>query len=281
MKNIYKLLIITLLISGVDASELSQAYTKEYTFLKAQKTQLEHRLEEDKLKQAQDINISTIQVDELREKFLSLSKELKDYQLNIEKLTTTLTDKQDTSEITGNVVSQARVALEEYGISVDESNSTTNIQKLEKAFEDTISLYTKLSSITTSKGKFYLPNGSVVSGDIVKVGNISAYGISSKATGALAPAGDGKYKLWNSIDSSDDAKALFAGEMLDSLDIFIYENLDKEVDYRKEKTLQDTLDGGGTIGYIILVLGAFGLLLLILRIFLLSRSGSNVTNIQR
>jgi len=281
MKNIYKLLIITLLISGVDASELSQAYTKEYTFLKAQKTQLEHRLEEDKLKQAQDINISTIQVDELREKFLSLSKELKDYQLNIEKLTTTLTDKQDTSEITGNVVSQARVALEEYGVVVDESNSTTNIQKLKKAFEDTISLYTKLSSITTSKGKFYLPNGSVVSGDIVKVGNISAYGISSKATGALAPAGDGKYKLWNSIDSSDDAKALFAGEMLDSLDIFVYENLDKEVDYRKEKTLQDTLDGGGTIGYIILVLGAFGLLLLILRIFLLSRSGSNVTNITK
>ncbi len=279
MKNIYKLLIVLLLVSGLNASELSRAYTKEYTFLKAQKAELEHRLAHDKLKHTKDINASSLEVKALREKFLTLSKELKISQTKLEKLNTKLGEKQDTTAITSNVVSQARVALEEYGIIVDENNTTSDSQKIKKAFEDTQLLYRQLSSISTSKGKFYLPNGSSVSGDIVKVGNISAYGISSKASGALAPAGNGSYKLWNALGSSDDAKALFAGEMKSELDIFIYENLEKEVEYKKEKTLQDTLDGGGTIGYIILGLGALGLLLLLLRVFLLSRSGSNVTTI--
>ena len=97
----------------------------------------------------------------------------------------------------------------------------------------------------------------------------------------MAPAGDGKYKLWNSADSSDDAKALFSGEKLDMLDIFVYENLDKEIEFKKEKTVGDTVRAGGMIGYIILALGLFGLVLIALRIKLLSRSGSNVENLTK
>jgi biopolymer transport protein ExbB len=92
----------------------------------------------------------------------------------------------------------------------------------------------------------------------------------------LAPAGDGRYKLWNSADAADDAKALYSNVDTEGLDIFIYENLDKEVEFKKEKTVGDTVRAGGVIGYIILALGALGLFLIVLRIILLSRSGSNV-----
>jgi biopolymer transport protein ExbB len=40
-----------------------------------------------------------------------------------------------------------------------------------------------------------------VDADIVTVGNIAAFGIAKEAAGALAPAGEGKYKLWNSADA--------------------------------------------------------------------------------
>jgi biopolymer transport protein ExbB len=72
---------------------------------------------------------------------------------------------------------------------------------------------------------------------------------------------------------------MYEGKSTKDLDIFVFENLDKEVEYVKEKTLNDTLKGGGVIGNIILGLGALGVVLLILRIGFLIKSGSNVNKI--
>ncbi|MBN2896943.1 MAG: MotA/TolQ/ExbB proton channel family protein [Campylobacterales bacterium] len=67
--------------------------------------------------------------------------------------------------------------------------------------------------------------------------------------------------------------------MPQNLNIFIYENLDKEVEYQKEKTFDDTLKAGGVIGYSILGLGAIGVLLIIIRAIFLIGAGSNTVRI--
>ena len=149
---------------------------------------------------------------------------------------------------------------------------------MNKAFMDTSKLYKTLSSLHAQKGKFYLVDGTTADGSIIKVGNIAAYGISDKASGALAPAGNGEYKVWNQ-DASIDATAFANKRSRKDVKVFIYENLDKDVEYKKEKTIEDTLEGGGTIGYIILGLGALGLLLILVRVFLLIQAGSNVKKI--
>ncbi len=282
MKTIYTALVALLLISSfVQADELSDAYNKEYTFLKAQKAELQSRMIKEKKSQQRDLAKAKAKTKALQDKYLELSEAVKSKQTAIEKLSENLSDKENNTEITGSVVIQAKGMLDEYGIAVDDSNKTTNAQKMETAFADAANLYAKLSSIQTQKGKFYLPDGSIAEGDIVKVGNIAAYGISPKAAGALAPAGDRNYKLWNAVGSSDDAKALFSKEMLPNLDIFTYENMDKEVEYKHEKTLDDILKGGGVIGYIILILGAFGLVLLVIRVLILLWAGSNVKKISK
>lgn len=282
MKKFYTALVALLLItSNINADELSDAYNKEYTFLKAQKTELQSRLVKEKHQQDKDVAKAKAKSKKLQDKYLKLSEAVKAKQTDIEKLSEKLSDKQSNSEITGSVVIQAKGMLDEYGIAMDESNTTSNAQKMEKAFADAANLYAKLSSIQSEKGKFYLPDGTIAKGEIVKVGNVAAYGVSDKAAGALAPAGEGNYKLWNALGSSDDAKALYAGEMLPQIDIFTYENMEKEVEYKKEKTIDDILKGGGVIGYIILALGAFGLFLLVLRVFILFWSGSNVKKISK
>jgi biopolymer transport protein ExbB len=215
----------------------------------------------------------------LQQTLLDLNKKVDLDTERLSKLTLKLSDSTDNKDITENVVNQARMTLAEYGVEVLENNTTSDTDKLKQAFTDASELYSTLSSLQNTKGEFYLPDGKRVEGDIVKVGNIAAYGISAEATGALAPAGNGAYKLWKAVGSSDDAKALFAKEMRESLDIFTYENLDKEIDYVKEKTMSDTVEGGGTIGYIILLLGLFGLLLILFRVFNLLRAGSNVKQI--
>ena len=282
MKKFYTALVALLLItSNINADELSDAYNKEYTFLKAQKTELQSRLVKEKHQQDKDVAKAKAKSKKLQDKYLKLSEAVKAKQTAIEKLSEKLSDKQSNSEITGSVVIQAKGLLDEYGIAMDESNTTSNAQKMEKAFADATNLYAKLSSIQSEKGKFYLPDGTIAKGEIVKVGNVAAYGVSDKAAGALAPAGEGNYKLWNALGSSDDAKALYAKEMLPQIDIFTYENMEKEVEYKKEKTIDDILKGGGVIGYIILALGAFGLFLLVLRVFILFWSGSNVKKISK
>lgn len=280
MRKFYTTLMVLLLSSTVlFADELSDAYNKEYTFLKAQKAELQSRLTKEKVQQAADLAKAEAKAKTSQDAYLNLSETLKAKQEQLAKIKEKIDDKKGNAEITGSVVIQAKSTLETYGIAMDESNQTTDIQRMEQAFSDALALYTKLSSIQTEKGKFYLPNGSIAQGDIVKVGNIAAYGIAQEAAGALAPAGNGEYKLWNAVGSADDAKALFAKEMRPDLNIFVYENLDKEVEYQKEKTMDDTLKAGGVIGYVILVLGAFGLLLLLVRVFVLLGAGSSVDKI--
>jgi len=280
MKKIFLAIIaFSLLASTTFANELDRAYKKEYAFLKAQKVELSKRLSSDKAQHEKDLIASKAKVLDLQQKLLDLNKQVDSKKQKLSKMTTTLNESEENGDITGNVVNQARLSLSEYGVKISDDNKSSNIVKLEQAFGSASKLYVTLSSLQNTKGEFYLPDGKRVKGDIVKVGNIAAYGISPDATGALAPAGNGAYKLWNAVGSSDDAKALYAGEMRDPLDIFIYENLDKEVDYVKEKTVGDTIEGGGTIGYIILALGAFGLLLLVFRVLNLMKAGSNVDKI--
>ena len=277
MKKIVIIMMMTLWsVAALNASELSEAYKKEYTFLQAQKSELQSRLIKEEAQQKTDIGVAGEKLEALQEKLVKASDDLKDAQENLEKVSKKAAEVAENGDTTSVVTMQAISALKEYGAELDESNKTTNLEKLTAAFAKSTLLYKTLSSVRNEKGKFYLPNGKPVDADIVKVGNVAAFGVSKEAAGALAPAGDGQYKLWNAEDASDDAKALFSGEHLDALNIFVYENLDKEIEFAKEKTFGDTLRAGGLIGYITLGLGLFGLLLVVLRAMLLSKSGTNV-----
>lgn len=272
-------LIFVLFTSLTEAGELERAYQKEYAFLKAQKTELEKRLEADQLQQEQDLQRAREKVEALQSTLLEISSEVKVSSEKLEKLTKALTGKEENGGLVGNVVNQARLTLEPYGIKLADDNKTTDVEKIAQALSVSTKLYGELSSLRNEKGEFYLPDGKKVQGDIVKVGNVAAYGISKEAAGALAPAGNGAYKLWNAVDSSDDAKAVYAKTPGEVIDIFLYENLDKEVDYVKEKSFTDTLEDGGMIGYIIFGLGLFGITLLGLRVIKLMRASTNVNEI--
>lgn len=281
MKTMMKLLLplCILFTSLTQAGELERAYQKEYAFLKAQKAELEKRLEVDQLQQEKDLQLSKEKVEALQSALLEISSEAKVSSEKLEKLTKVLADKEDNGGLVGNVVNQARLTLEPYGVKLADDNKTTDVEKIEQALSVSTKLYSELSSLRNEKGEFYLPDGKKVKGDIVRVGNVAAYGIAREAAGALAPAGNGTYKLWNAVGSSDDAKAMYAKKPNETIDIFVYENLDKEVDYVKEKTFTDTLEDGGVIGYIIFGLGLFGIALLGLRVINLMRASTNVNDI--
>ena len=272
------ILIFLMAFSLLNADELSNAYQKEFTFLKAQKSELQTRLKKEQSFQKKELLKAKAKVQSLQNKLVTLSQTNETVAKQIDKSAEMLDDKNSNKQISSSVVIQAKSLLGEYGIAVNDAKDKDVVAVMTKAFNDTSSLYKNLSSVTNTKGKFYLVDGTTAEGDILKVGNIAAYGISSKVKGALAPAGNGEYKVWNK-DTAADASAFASAQSKRDLKIFIYENLDKDVEYAKEKTIEDTLEGGGTIGYIILALGALGVLLILARIILLAKSGSNVKEI--
>jgi len=274
----YIVIFFLLLSTILGADELTNAYQKEYTFLKAQKSELQKRALREKTFQEKEIKKAKAKIQTLQNRLVTLTQENQKIQKSIEKSSQLLDDKNSNKEISASVLIQASSLLDAYGIQVDTSKDALIVPVMQKAFSDTANLYKKLSSTTKERGKFYLVDGTTANGEIVKVGNIAAYGISKEASGALAPAGNGEYKIWNK-DTTADALAFAEGKHLRDIKIFIYENLDKDVEYTKEKTIEDTLEGGGTIGYIILALGALGLLLIVLRVILLITAGSNVKKI--
>lgn len=276
MKILFTLFL--LLSTLLQADELRDAYEKEFTFLKAQKTELEKRLHQEKLFQKKEIEKTKQKVQNLQNKYVKLSQDEKSLKTQMEKLSVKLDDKRSNKEIVTSVLIQAKSLLEEYNIAVNDKKDANILKVMKKAFIDGADLYKKLSSLQKENGKFYLLDGTRTDGTIIKVGNIAAYGVSEKAAGALAPAGNGEYKIWNQ-DASADALAFDKGILKKDIKIFIYENLDKDVEYKKEKTLEDIIKSGGIIGYIILILGALGLLLILIRIILLLRASSNVNEI--
>lgn len=257
-------------------SDLERAYKKEFTYLEAQKSALSSRLEEMRREDAARIKAEQGKVDRLQGRVLSLtlrSDRIQGELLDAEREASAVSENQDVLAAT---LEQARASLAQRGHELPELPEDTpegelvleQAKLLSTAFDESLKSLEALQSRRSEKGSFFLPDGTQVEGTIVYVGNVAAYGVSDRGAGALAPAGDGRLRLW-SKPSAASALALAAGEQPDTLEIFLYENLERNVEEKQEKTWQQILEDGGAVGWVIVALGVLGVLLVIWRVLFL------------
>jgi len=271
-KILLVLLTLSFTLFAATETELERAYAKEFAYLKAQKQMLQKRLEDVKSTQDKKLRSAKRELSVLQNVVLkknALSEKLEEELFRVRQNAQVVTD--DTSLIE-TVMMQSTTALKPYG--VDVKVDAENYQaSLKTVFAEADALITTLSKIRSESGKFYVEDGSEKSGRIIKVGNIAAYGISTDVSGALVPAGGGKLKVWKAEGSAQSANALSNGVLLEEINIFLYENVNKEIEAAAVKTIMSTINSGGIIGWIIVVLGAIALLLVLLRVvFLMSAS---------
>jgi len=272
-----KKIIVALLLLSISlfaANNLEEAYAKEFAFLKAQKEMLKQRVDAVQRSNAAKLAQAKKDIDNLQSKVLlkeSMSQNLSDKLFKAQQNLESVND--DTSLIEA-VVSQGVSTLKPYGITVkvQKENYPATLREI---FTKTLALTKKLSSVYSQEGSFYLKDGSLEKGELIKIGNIATYGVSDKAAGALVPAGDNKFKLWGDELSAATAKALASKQAVDTLHIFIYENSTKEIADKESKTVLDIIDSAGIIGWVIVVLGALGVLFLLMRVLYLLSSGGD------
>lgn len=271
------LLIVSTLFAAKSDDQLQLAYQKEFSFLKAQKKSLKLQLKRLAYRHKIAINKAKAEVDERQNRLLAYKIQTEAAQEKLHKIEISKDDSDSDAALPETVIMQMKSSLKSYATTLKENKET--IKTLKNGFQQTIARLKVLESVTTEDGSFYLQDGNKVDGKLIHIGNIATYGVNENIKSALAPAGDGKLKVWPDTKSEASADS-FANFMQPSeLNIFVYESLEKEVDYKHEKTFGEFISSGGLVGWSILVLGLIVIALILMRIRLLKHASSDTDTI--
>ena len=256
---------------------LQEAYQKEYAFLEAQIRDLQQRLasfqtEADSAEAQREAAIDRAEAEWIN--MQSRAERLQDLLTEADREIEAVDEAATTLEAT---FLQAQSTLEQYDIEEIQSEAyfaSGDGEKVETLFANALELLRNIGNIREETGTYFLPDGREVQGEIIRVGNIAAYGISSEGAGALVPAGEGRLKVW-SEPATETATALAAGNPPDVMGMFLYESDAKAIEEQEGKTLLSVINSGGTIGWIIVGLGILALIMVILRFLFLRRASSD------
>lgn len=265
-------------IDGQDAlDQLEAAYQREYAFLEAQLRDLRGRLTDFNTQASADENAKEAEIDLVEGEWINLQNRAERTQDFITEATRELESLDDAATTLEATFLQADSTLEQYEVEELKSEAylaSPDGERIEILFGHALRLLERVSSLYETTGAFFLGDGTEVQGQIIRIGNVAAYGMSPQGGGALAPAGEGRLKVW-SEPATESAEALAAGNTPGVLGMFLFESELQAIEEQAGKTILSVINSGGTIGWIIVVLGAVGFLLAILRFaFLRSASAS-------
>lgn len=289
-------------VPGAQAqSSVEQAYKRELAFLQSEKRSLEKRLRGVQQERETKVGQARAEVEALQQKVTQVSLQADRLQEQLQQAEQTVTDYEEGADVLDNVIHQAASRLEKAGITLPgakeaeqaeekeaeaaEEGATGSeekadvVERIDFVFDESIEVLDRYDEVRETQGSFFLEGGKKVDGTLVHVGRIATYGVSEKGSGALAPAGQGRLKLWPGEKAADVAHALAAGKRPDTLEIFVYESLDKGIEKQKEKTALQVIQSGGIIAWVIVGLGAVVALMMLLRALLLALNATNTTKL--
>ena len=257
--------------------ELQVAYQKEYALLEVQIRELQQLLTEFSATSRQTETERQARIDRIEGEYIDLqsrSDRVNDLLTEAERQIASVEDSRATLEST---FLQAGATLEPFDIAAlrsEEYLAADSGDRLDTLYGHTLALLKDLGKVSREPGSFFLADGTETTGTIIRVGQIASYGLAGDEGGALAPAGDGRMKVW-SASSPATATALAEGSAPATLDIFLFESRQKAIEERAGRTLVALINSGGTIAWIIVGLGVLAALLVVLRVIFLRNASAS------
>lgn len=258
------------------APSLEQAYQKEFAFLQGQKQELERRLAQFNERAGRERDRLTGEIAGLERQVVEMSGRADRLDDRVFESEREVDAARENTDLLSATFLQADVALDEW--EADATVDTPGAEDVAALFAAAHRALASAGAVTRGPGEFFLADGKRVSGEVIRIGNIAAYGLSEQGAGALAPAGEGELRVWDDTSGAA-ARELAAGSMPASLPVFIFESLNNEVERGAAKTVFQTIQSGGVIGWIIFFLGLLALALIVLRAVFLSRAGTSTSGV--
>lgn len=260
-----------------EAVNLETAYKREYAFLEAQKRELSERLrsyQASAQREEQALNAKIIALERTTVERSSKIDQLNAQLAESERKEASASERYDALETT---YLQAELTLKNHDIEMPtamKEGKGNDPEKVGFIFKQALMLLQKLGGIQTKPGHFFLNNGKQAEGSLIHLGNIAAFGVSTEGSGSLVPAGGGDFKVWKNA-GTESAAALSKNEQPDVLQLYLFESRSTSIDEAPEKTLLSIIDSGGPIGWVIVILGGIGGVLVMIRAFLLRTNSAD------
>jgi biopolymer transport protein ExbB len=277
------------LLAGVDAGaqgtppELLQAYKREFSVLESEKSALTRRLKEVEAEAGASVSRGEGRVRGLQQQIGAVREEADALEDELRQAGEGSGEGEE--DLLGQIFLRASEGFAEVGVTLEaapgaEAPAEARLAHVALIFERSGALLAVGGEVRREAGVFFLPGGEEVKGELLRVGQIATYGVSPEGAGALAPAGQGRLRLWRE-ESGAQARALLSGERPEPLPIFLHEGLEAAIEIPEEKGALETVEAGGSIAWVIVWLGAAALLLVLARALLLLWSGLGAQGLVR
>lgn len=276
MRSLLIFIIVCLVAVSAQADELENAYQKEYAYLVAEKQALEERLESLKANNRQSLNRISSDVEQLQQQYLARQNQVDRLNQQIRESSRDADFTDDDALLLETTLLQARESLEKSDIEIDESKEQD--QQLALAFSEANQLIQRDGEVFTTRGSFFSRQGELTEGEIIHAGRIARYGVAEQSAGALAPAGEGQFKVWDA-STAQTARLLANDKRPEELSVLLFDDPTQAMEKQDEKGFREQLEAGGLIAKIILGLGVLGAILVLLRVAYLLMFSSDTQKI--
>ena len=255
---------------------LEQAYQREISFLLAERDALQRRKAELQGERSRRVRESEARVDGLQGRLLALEERNGRLEGELEEREEALRAATEREELLAATLVQAHESL---GLAEQEGPAE---ELLITAIGEARARASAERSWRREKGVFFLGDGRQTEGEILRWGSVAAWGTAENGSGSLIPLGEGRLGLRRELSGSATATTLIGGGRFDIAELYIFEGEDKAILEREEQTLEDTMEAGGAVGWVIMGLGALVLVLVVARsigLLIASRKGTNTVSI--
>ncbi len=256
----------------VEVSSLEDAYQKELIFLRKEKRLLKERLIRQKSTYETDIKKLNTEITLLQTQQLSLKQTSNQLEKEVTKVQKEVADFDDQKQNLEMTLLQSNDTLTYHNFPIAE-NSLGFIEKLRFNYRQAIQALRTLNEVRSVNEEFFLKDGRKTTGQVTYIGQIGAFAESEQGSGALAPAGKGRLKVW--ADENGKTIAPLSQQKGDSLEMFLFDSLEKDQTPPEPKRLMETLKNGGSIGWVITILGIVAIIAIIIRALILRNFQSN------
>ena len=139
-------------------------------------------------------------------------------------------------------------------------------KKIRALFSHSARFLAQRSSIHKLDERFFDRDGEARKGIVIHIGEVAALGVSGERGGVLRKAPGGGLRLVEEDPTHlDAAKALAAGRSIEDIPVYLFDPLRKESAPEAARGFLAFLNAGGPIAWILLLLGSFGVLLVLER----------------
>ena len=265
--------------------DLDAAYKREYIFLSSQKKALIEQNELLSQNYQKAIRKAKKDLAKMQKQVVNLHTSNEAAEARLFQLEQSKENAEENKALLTHTIKQAVHELKTKGLIKDntvfdskDESMAINQQDLNLLFDRMLEHLKKGSERTLEPlAPFFLANGELVKGDVHHIGRIASLGHYQGKYYMLAPAGQGQLKVWK---EAPQAKALFKGETSSPLmPLFIYENLSQPVERSQKQSLAEFIAAGGNIAWVIVMMGAFALVLCCVRTRTLSHYSREVEGI--